>query len=258
MKILNIPLSPSMDFINLTAYLQTRPVTMFEPNPLRPAMIVVPGGGYLEVNEAESEYVALQFLALGYQVFTLSYAVGAPFARFPFPMENLSEAIGHVRKHAENYGVAPNQVFVCGLSTGGHLAIHSAADPQKNKPDALLLVYPVLDLVNFKTHMHRQDPSSRAFSDMVFTAVLGTPDPSNEQLHLWGLPTTAAGEMPPTFIMALREDSLATIEGVEAYLNELKAHNIRCQLTIIEGKKHGDYLGDWPKIASNWLQFLCQ
>jgi acetyl esterase/lipase len=258
MKTLHIPLSASMDFIHMTAYLQTRPASTIEPSPLRPAMIVVPGGGYLEENPSESEYVALQFLALGYQVFILSYAVGAPYARFPFPMENLSDAIGHIRENASHFGVAPHCVFACGLSTGGHLVIHAAADPQKNKPDAIILAYPVLDLLTFKNHMHHRDPSSKAFSEMVFTATLGSPEPSDALLESWRATSKVTDEMPPTFIMGLREDPVASVDTIDAYLNQLKVHNIRCQRYINEGKRHGDYLGDWPKIASDWLQFLCQ
>ena len=46
----------------------------------RPALIVVPGGGYGMVSKREAEPVAFRFLAKGFQVFILNYLC-APTAR---------------------------------------------------------------------------------------------------------------------------------------------------------------------------------
>ena len=48
----------------------------------RPAMIVVPGGGYAMVSKREAEPIAFRFLAKGFQVFILNYLC-APVAHYP-------------------------------------------------------------------------------------------------------------------------------------------------------------------------------
>ena len=42
----------------------------------RPAMVIVPGGGYDMVSENESEPVVRQFIALGFNCFVVSYSIG--------------------------------------------------------------------------------------------------------------------------------------------------------------------------------------
>ena len=42
---------------------------------IRPAVIVMPGGGYRWCSKREADPVAVQFLQAGYQVFTLYYTV---------------------------------------------------------------------------------------------------------------------------------------------------------------------------------------
>ena len=46
-----------------------------DPDRRRPAILIIPGGGYAIGSDRESEPVALQFLAAGYQAFVLSCRV---------------------------------------------------------------------------------------------------------------------------------------------------------------------------------------
>ena len=50
---------------------------------VRPAVLVLPGGGYFMTSDREAEPVALAYLAEGFNAFVLRYAVGAdaPFER---------------------------------------------------------------------------------------------------------------------------------------------------------------------------------
>lgn len=46
-----------------------------EPDRIRPAILILPGGGYAMTSDREAEPVALQFLAKGFAVFVLRYSV---------------------------------------------------------------------------------------------------------------------------------------------------------------------------------------
>ena len=86
----------------------------------RPAVIVVPGGGYGMVSKREGEPVAHAFLAKGFQVFILTYRVGEE-VRYPEQLCEIAAAVDYVKKHADEFSVNPQEVFAVGFSAGGHL-----------------------------------------------------------------------------------------------------------------------------------------
>lgn len=134
----------------LTAYIQDTPEQL-RPR-LRPAVLILPGGGYHHVSQREAEPVALRFLARGYQVFCLEYSV-APVV-FPAQLREAAMAMAYIRKHAAALDVNPGQVAAVGFSAGGHLCgmlgmlfdseeVAAFGQPALLRPDALGLCYPV-------------------------------------------------------------------------------------------------------------------
>ena len=96
---------------------------------VRPAVLVLPGGGYAHCSVREGDPVAARFLAAGYQVFLLNYTVAEDPARAPLgyaPLTDVARALLHLRRHAAALRLDPARVAVCGFSAGGHLAACSA------------------------------------------------------------------------------------------------------------------------------------
>ena len=120
----------------------------------RPAVLVMPGGGYQYTSEREAEPVAFKFLAQGYVPFILYYSV-AP-ATYPQAFKESAMAMVYIRENAEELGVLPSKVSAIGFSAGGHLCGclatltgDSVLDFLGNKkplakPDACALMYPVI------------------------------------------------------------------------------------------------------------------
>lgn len=128
--------------VSLTAYLQDvggEFGNIFK----RPAMLVLPGGGYSMCSERETDSVALAYLEAGYQVFILRYSV-MEHASWPNPINDYEQAMELIRSKEEEWKLYPDKVAVIGFSAGGHLAA-SAATIAKNKPDAVILGYPVTE-----------------------------------------------------------------------------------------------------------------
>ena len=82
MKILNLPIELPQDACckarpdqsaDLTAYL--RDPMAETASRLRPAVVICPGGGYTRLSEREDQPVAMDYLAAGFQVFSLHYSV---------------------------------------------------------------------------------------------------------------------------------------------------------------------------------------
>lgn len=128
--------------VTLTAYLQD--VGGEFPNiPKRPAMLVLPGGGYTMCSEREADPVAWPYLAAGYQVFILRYSVGHN-AIWPGPLNDLEQAMELIRSKEEAWHLYPDKLAVVGFSAGGHLA-GCAATLAKKRANAAVLVYAALN-----------------------------------------------------------------------------------------------------------------
>ena len=125
--------------VSLTAY--TMPVGgKFDYISKRPAVLVLPGGGYQYCSDREADPVALAYLKAGYQAFVLRYSVGK-YAHWPNPLEDVEQALAMIRSR-EDWNVYPDKVAVVGFSAGGHLAA-AAATMAKHRPNAAILGYAV-------------------------------------------------------------------------------------------------------------------
>lgn len=105
----------------------------------RPAMLILPGGGYRMCSAREADPVAAPYLAAGFQTFILRYSVGE-HAAWPNPLDDYEQAMTLIRGRADEWGVDPDRVAVIGFSAGGHLAA-AAAVMSVNRPNAAVLGY---------------------------------------------------------------------------------------------------------------------
>lgn len=128
--------------VTLTAYLQD--VGGEFPNICkRPAILVLPGGGYSMCSDREADPIALAYLQAGYQAFVLRYSVQG-HSVWPNPLDDYEQAMERIRANAEKWDLYADKVAVIGFSAGGHLA-GAAATMAKNKPNAAILGYPAVE-----------------------------------------------------------------------------------------------------------------
>ncbi len=134
----------------------------FSKNRLRPAMLVIAGGGYGFVSNREKEPIALYYVAQGFDAFTLTYSI-EPIS-YPYQLLEGCMAMAYIRENAEKYGVDKEHVSAIGFSAGGHLCAMLATIPDEKeikeflgdkvslcRPDAVVLSYPVIT-TGEKTH----------------------------------------------------------------------------------------------------------
>lgn len=126
--------------VTLTAYLQAVGGS-FSYIPKRPAILVIPGGGYQYCSNRESDPVAFAYLQAGYQAFVLHYSVGKD-AVWPNPLEDYEQAMELIRSKADEWNIYSDKIAVIGFSAGGHLAA-AAATMSRNRPNAAILGYAV-------------------------------------------------------------------------------------------------------------------
>lgn len=201
----------------------------------RPAVVLLPGGGYDHLSTREAEPVALRFLSLGYNVFTVSYRV-AP-CRYPAPQLDAASVIAHVRAHAQELATDPRKIVLLGFSAGGHLAgwlgatWHEAAPwaawglaPQAIRPNALVLGYPVVTAGPFA---HRSS----------FVSLTGTDDPAMHAAY--GLEDHVTAQYPPTFIWSTFDDASVPCENALLLASALSRAHVPAELHVFRHGPHG-------------------
>lgn len=120
---------------------------------LRPAVVLLPGGGYSMVSEREGEPIAMHLLAAGYHVFILHYTC-APTGRFPDQLVQIAALMELIKQKSNHWGVDANNIGIMGFSAGGHLAAHYTNSydcpevrrvfPESAGVQASILCYPVI------------------------------------------------------------------------------------------------------------------
>lgn len=120
----------------------------------RPAVLILPGGGFLRVSNREAEPIAMKFAAAGFHAFVLRYSL-VPSA-YPTQLLEAAEAMRLIRNNSEEWHINSQNVAIIGFSAGGHVAANLATCASNNvkeangynaeavKPNALMLAYPVI------------------------------------------------------------------------------------------------------------------
>lgn len=264
MVIERILLNELFESVILTAYIQTNAIKPEKHQMHRPAVIICPGGGYLSLAEDEAEYVALQFLAKGYQAFILSYSIGAPYATFPTPFLDLAAAVVIVRERASRYAIDPNKIAVVGLSTGGHVASilgtlwQSSLFPNKlARPNAMLLGFPIFDLLDFEKRLLEKNPMYTHFIEMMAIATLGVKTFHSDEADKWNSIKAVSETTIPTFIWSYLSDDMVGQSQIVDFTNALKTHRVPHQTIVLPEGKHGEVVSKsntgWLESATQWL-----
>lgn len=126
--------------VTLTAYIQEAEGEFLFSK--RPAMLVLPGGGYSMCSDREADPVALAYMRAGYQAFILRYSTGRHKA-WPHPLEDYEQAMALIESRAGEWHLDAGRINAVGFSAGGHLCA-CAATIAAHKPAAAILVYPVI------------------------------------------------------------------------------------------------------------------
>ena len=163
--------------VTLTAY--TQPVEgEFNHISKRPAVLILPGGGYSMCSDREADPVAFPYLEAGYQAFILRYSVGEDSV-WPNPLDDYEQAMALIEERADEWKVLTDKIVVIGFSAGGHLAA-SAATMSQHRPYAAILGYPVIEgdcakiyektapdvIARHLLHRHHQQDGSRQHQGM--------------------------------------------------------------------------------------------
>ena len=203
----------------------------------RKTLLICPGGAYEYCSAREGEPVALRFAAEDYNAFVLTYSTGEG-VRYPAALEQLAASVVYLRRHAEEFNVLPDAVYVMGFSAGGHLAASLAVrwqepwlsaalgvSAEEIRPDGLILGYPV---ITGGPHANRRS----------MLALTGTEDPADHH-PAQSLETLAGSQVPPTFLWHTWDDQSVPVENSLLFLSALREAGVNAEVHIFAHGVHG-------------------
>lgn len=204
----------------LAVYLQDTSWELPKHN-IRPAMLVLPGGGYQFCSDREAEPIAMAYLNHGFNVFLLRYTVAGREASpeemkavFPKAFSDAKATMAYIRENAEDFHVDPNKVAAVGFSAGGHLAA-ALGTLSEDRPNGLVLGYAaVLKSINDRLGLE---------SNLLLDAV--------------------DENTPPAFLLSTSEDEMVPSENSLLFAVKLAERKIPYELHVFKAGKHGIALG---------------
>ena len=199
----------------------------------RPAVVVIPGGGYQFCSDREADPVAFAFMKAGYHAFILRYSVGED-SKWPQPLLDYEQAMEYIFGKAEEWHVIKDKIAVIGFSAGGHLA-GAAATMALHRPAATILGYPGL----------KKETALEIGKSMP------------------GIPEHVDENTCPCFLFATRTDSVVPIQNTIDMLDALSRYHTSFECHIYAYGPHGFSTGDhsvqscetlFPARAAGWVE----
>ena len=92
----------------------------FSKNRIRPAMLVIAGGGYGHCSAREKEPIAMKYYVEGFNCYCLDYSIGKN-AKYPTPVLEAVMAAIYIRETAGELHTNIDKLSAVGFSAGGHL-----------------------------------------------------------------------------------------------------------------------------------------
>lgn len=262
----------------------------------RPAIIVCPGGAYLIHATKEGEPIALEFMARGFAVFVLRYAVATDRehpergfdenVRYPMQALELMEAIHLLRQRKEEMHIT-DDIFLMGFSAGGHVCatvgtswenerlvseLGFAPEGEELRVRGMVLGYPMLasNPEDFCGEEFQSLGQETAYD--VNKVLYGTPEPDAEHLESCNLVHAVSSDTVPAFIWHSIDDPVIDSRKSTEFILQMQKSGISCEYHLFSHGGHGLGLANryyarsshecdsdiaiWPQLAEHWMDRL--
>ena len=253
------------------------PLTCYVPSTIernlykdsKPAVLILPGGGYEFTYEGEGEPIALRLVSQGVACFVLHYSVRPNL--FPQALAEALTALKYIRDNSDKFGINKDNISVMGFSAGGHLAASLGVfwnrpflsqllgvDSELIRPNGQILCYPVI------TSGEKAHTGS-------FINLLGSDYENPERRAAVSLELHVTSKTPPTFLWHTATDPIVPVENSILFFQALQAAGVPAEMHIYPVGDHGLALAteetagpqgervqeectSWISLAKNWIK----
>ncbi len=224
------------------------------------ALVIFPGGGYVDLAEHEGKGYAEYFASQGFHCFVVKYRLGGKGGghHAPVQLNDAARAVRLVRSAAADLGIRPDCIGVIGSSAGGHLAAwvgnrhgqalkapdEGPAAEVSSRPDFAILCYAVIS--SDPVCWHRGS----------FLNLLGEADFTEENCRALSQESLVTAQTPPAFLWHTMEDTGVPCENSLLYAEALRRAGVPFELHIYEKGEHGRGLFQghpWTAECIRWL-----
>jgi acetyl esterase/lipase len=197
-------------------------LTIFLPEKIngnKPAVIVMPGGGYKQVVMKKEGYAIADWLNKnGIAAFVLKYRLNQNEA-----LQDAQRALSLLRSYSGEYNINANNIGVIGFSAGGHLAANLSTHFEKTK------IIDKIDSVGCKPDF--------------MISVYGAVGPFVEDINK---------NTPPAFLVHAGDDPKVPVDASIDYYLALHKNGVPAELHVYEKGGHGFALRDTDKPVISW------
>ncbi|MFI4876259.1 MAG: alpha/beta hydrolase fold domain-containing protein [Blastopirellula sp. JB062] len=206
----------------------------WKPTDMRPCLIAIHGGGWSGGEPRRLFPICERFKSRGMVAISIEYRLLNPRKGITVfdSVSDAQRAVRHIRRHADQLGIDPQKIVVCGASAGGHLAVGCALFDQDEEPskapqasatpNALALLYPVID---------------------TSPAGYGANKIGDRWRELSPVDHVRAG-MPPTILLHGTGDPVTPFAGAKRFDQAMKEAGNRCDFHVNDGGIHGYFMYD--------------
>ncbi len=245
----------SIDFTpQITAY----------PSTSKGAVVLFAGGGYEGRAVHEGPITAKWLNSIGITTFVVDYRV-KPY-KHPAEISDAMRAVRFVRANAKKYNIDKDKIAVMGFSAGGHLAgsvaVHydkqmyeptDKIDKESCRPDACILGYPVIDMLEYRHDGSRVN-------------LLGE-RVSKEEKELMALQLHVTKDTPQTFLWHTSEDNAVPVQNTLLFAMALADAKVPFEVHIYPHGEHGlglatlpdkinPHVAQWTDSLDKWFSLI--
>lgn len=199
----------------------------YKPSDKRTAFVAIHGGGWRSGTPRRFYPYANALVDKGYVGISVEYRLLSKATNVFDCVKDGRAALRYIRKHAEELGIDPDQIVVCGGSAGAHVAAgtslfdgidHEDEDIKVScTPNAMVLLFPVIDT------------SAEGYGQKLIGDKWETISPVHQ----------VKKGVPPTLIFHGDEDKTTPYMGAKRFTDRMQEEGNLCELVTHPGGGHG-------------------
>lgn len=224
----------------------------------RPAIIDIHGGSWQRGAPGDNDRFDRYMASKGYAVFAIGYRY-APADRFPAQIEDVRAAISFLASHANQYGIDPNRLAICGRSAGAQLALLAAYEKGPVPIRAVISFYGPIDLVRGYEDVPSPDPLH--VREILEAYLGGSPSRVPDAYRTASPITYATGSLPPTLIIQGSHDHIVKAVFSRDLYSKLRATGNRAVLLELPWAEHAFdavFFGIGNQLALGYIETFLQ